>query len=207
MAFNYTRYLPQLETFHHSMLHIGRGVEIGTFDFTYNNIFSHVIFDTRNDWKLVFLHHGTGDILRIPVIPRYRFQIASDEKYREFLDYFQIKNRGKGQFSISAFINNMTQHIPERYVLNNQSRLAIERYDPIDRRNPGIYPIGIINWEENHALHPEWPDGLYHRSDENLEKTKQYWPEIYEVIVDMDISVRYGQNPGVNTDRLTEGLL
>lgn len=85
-------------------------MQIGTFEYTYNEIVSDAIFDTRDSelWKLVFIKRGHGDMLSIPIKKGYCFTIEGNEKYKEFADYFDI-GRGKGQFSIKDFVKQLNK--------------------------------------------------------------------------------------------------
>lgn len=178
-------------------------VQIGTFEYIYNEIVSDVIFDTRDSalWELVFIKRKYGDILSIPVKKGYCFTIEGNEKYKEFIDYFNIR-RGKGQFSIKTFINHLKSKIPTKYNLSDNVRERILEYDGIDVDNDGIFPIGIKNWDVVHANNPMLPKNKYHRSNNNLSKTRQLYPEIYLAIKDMDITIIYGKTCGENTEKI-----
>ena len=156
-----------------------QGIDIGTFDFKYNNIQSDVIFDTLTKWKLVFIKRGVGDVLEVPVEKGYRFTIDSSQKYREFIEYFEISGK-KGEFSINDFCQFLNSRVPENYQLSDLKRKMIIQYNRIDKEQDGIYPVGIINWELQHIKNPELPKDKYHRSKDNLLKTKQLYPEVYE---------------------------
>lgn len=182
------------------------GVSVGTFDHIYNNIQSSVIFDTRSNWgwKLIFIKKGIGTVLEIPVVKGYKFSIVGDETYQEFRSYFEISGE-KGIFSIKEFIQNLNKQIPQKYVLTDKARKVIIRYDKIDKDSEGIYPIGIVNWYAVHVNNPDLPDDKFHRTAENLAKTKELYPQIYMKIKDLDISIRYGENEGQRTKELREG--
>lgn len=97
MEFSYSGRVEGLKKFYLSMLKIN--VQIGTFEYIYNEVVLDAIFDTRDTelWKVVFIKRGQGDTLSIPIKKGYRFTIEGNEKYKEFVDYFGI-GRGKGQF-------------------------------------------------------------------------------------------------------------
>lgn len=113
----------------------------------------------------------------------------------------------RGAFSIADFSNSFSNTVPVNYVLNNKKREKIIRYDIIDNKSEGIYPIGLKNWELIHASNLELPSDKYHRSPENLMKTRELYPKIYAVIRDMDITVMYGKVPNENTSFLEEGII
>ena len=115
MEFFYSGSIEGLKIFYRSMLKIN--VQIGTFEYEYNDIVSDVIFDTRDSelWKMVFIKRGHGDTLSIPIKKGYRFTIEGNEKYKEFVDYFGI-GRGKGKFSIKDFVNHLNNRIPSEYI-------------------------------------------------------------------------------------------
>lgn len=151
-------------------------VDIGTFQHLYNNVRSNVIFDTSdvNGWKLVFIKCGEGTVLTIPILKGYLFAIQSNEKYREFIRYFKI-NGEKGSFHIKEFESNLEKQIPTTYNVSDKERITISTYR---NDHDGIYPIGIKNWELIHARDQNIPKGKFHRSSENLNKTKNLYPDI-----------------------------
>ena len=65
--------------------------------------------------------------------------------------------------------------------------------DKIDIDSEGIYPIGLKNWELIHAKNTKLPKDKFHRRPENLAKTKQLYPELYQATKDKDISIIYGR--------------
>lgn len=201
MEFYYSGSIEALKTFYLSMRKIN--VQIGTFEYTYNEIISDVIFDTRDSefWKLVFLKRDHGDTLSIPIKKGYRFTIEGNEKYKEFADYFGI-GRGKGQFSIKDFVKYLNNNIPPEYSLSDNVRRTILKYDRIDTDSDGIFPIGIINWEIVHAKNSILPKDKYHRTSKNLSKTRQLYPAIYLATADMDITIKYGMMPGEKTEKM-----
>lgn len=204
MSFNYQKYMNSIRTFHISMRNLN--VRIGTFEFTYNGVMSDVILDTRvPPWNLIFIKRNGHDTLTL-FVEGYCFIISGDRKYQEFIEYFNISG-DKGAFSIADFSNSFSNTVPVNYVLNNKKREKIIRYDIIDNKSEGIYPIGLKNWELIHASNPELPSDKYHRSPENLMKTRELYPKIYAVIRDMDITVMYGKVPNENTSSLEEGII
>jgi len=181
-------------------------VKIGTFDHEYNGVASSTIFDTRSSkgWKLIFIKLVAGKTLEIPIKPVYSFVLEGDEAYSRFKNYFGISGL-KGEFSIKEFINQFKSQIPPKYILNDKSRRAIARFDPIDRDSEGIYPIGTINWELVHAKNPNLDDKKYHRTTKNLEKTREFYPAIYKATKNMDLTIKYGIEPGKKTAALKTG--
>ena len=201
MGFYYSGRIEGLKSFYLSMIKIN--VQIGTFEYKYNGVVSDVIFDTRDLklWKLCFIKRGSGDTLLIPINKGYLFTIDGNEKYREFVDYFEI-GRGKGQFSIKKFVNHLSNKIPSKYILSDGLRNIILKYDKIDSNSDGIFPIGITNWEVVHAKNPNLPKDKYHRTNKNLSKTRQLYPKIYSAIKDMDITIIYGTVAGEKTEKM-----
>lgn len=198
VEFSYGGRIDALRKFYLSMHEMN--IQIGTFEFTYNKVASDVVFDTRASelWQLIFIKRGRGETLIIPIMKGYRFTIEGNKKYTDFANYFGI-GRGKGQFSIKDFVNYLNNRIPSEYRLSDNARKTILRYDKLDKDSDGIYPIGTINWEEAHAKNPMLPKDKYHRSSENLLKTKELYPEIYIATKDMDITIKYGVVPGEKT--------
>ncbi len=201
MEFSYSGRVEGLKNFYLSMLKIN--VQIGTFEYIYNEVVSDAIFDTRDTelWKVVFIKRGQGDTLSIPIKKGYRFTIEGNEKYKEFVDYFGI-GRGKGQFSIKDFVNHLNNKIPSEYILSDGVRKTVLNYDRIDNDSDGIFPIGIKNWEVAHAKNPLLPEDKYHRTNKNLSKTRQLYPAIYSATKDMDITIIYGTMPGEKTEKM-----
>lgn len=201
MEFSYSGSVEGLKKFYLSMLKID--VQIGTFEYIYNEVVSDAIFDTRDTelWKVVFIKRGQGDTLSIPIKKGYRFTIEGNEKYKEFVDYFGI-GRGKGQFSIKDFVNYLNNKIPSEYILSDSVRKTVLNYDRIDNDSDGIFPIGIKNWEVVHAKNPLLPEDKYHRTNKNLSKTRQLYPAIYSATKDMDITIIYGTMPGEKTEKM-----
>lgn len=198
MEFFYSGRIDALREFYLSMQEMN--VQIGTFEYSYNEVASDVVFDTRNSdsWKLIFIKRGSGDTLIIPIKKGYRFTIEGNQKYKDFTNYFGI-GRGKGQFSIKDFISYLCNQIPPKYRLSDNVRRTILMYDKLDNNSDGIYPIGIKNWDVVHAKNPMLPKEKFHRTSKNLLKTKELYPEIYSAIKDMDITIIYGLSPGEKT--------
>lgn len=193
-----------IKVFYLSIRHLN--IQIGTFEFAYNGITSDVIFDTRaTPWKLIFIKRSGQNAFTLSV-EGYHLIISGDRTYKEFIEYFNISGR-KGSFSIADFANSFSNAIPTSYVLDNQKREKIIRYDILDNKSEGIYPIGLKNWELIHANNPELPSDKYHRSPENLMKTRELYPKIYSVIKDMDITIMYGKVPNEKTPSLEKGII
>ncbi|MCL2312750.1 MAG: DUF6037 family protein [Firmicutes bacterium] len=205
MGFEYSGVVSALKSLYESMRKLN--VEIGTFEHKYNDVVSDAIFDTRNSsgWLLIFIKRGSGDLLQIPIKRGYRFSISGDDEYNAFKKYFEIGGR-KGQFSIKDFIYNLDNQVPSNYILNDIKRKAILRYDNFDKESNGIFPIGTINWLVRHAMNPKLSKDKFHRSKENLLKTRELYPDIYKATKDMDISIKYGQYPGENTEKIKAGI-
>lgn len=200
MPFEFRRRIQKLGDFYGSMR--AQHIDVGTFEHTYNGVNSHAILDTTGtEWRLIFIKDVIGDVLSVPILRGYVFAIIGDDAYWEFVRYFNI-NGTRGNFHIGDFIDNLITQIPSNYVLNDNRRETVNTYTNYDRNEPGIYPIGTINWQLQHVKHPEWPKDKYHRSDDNLRKTKQLYPNIYEATKDLDITIRYGQNSGQNTPNM-----
>lgn len=203
--FEYRKRLPELSDFYDSMRSLM--VQIGTFPHSYNGINSHAIFDTwHTPFVLIFIKHGFGDVLSIPINNSFTFTIKGNQQYTEFLDYFEIKNRSKGQFHIGKFTENLATQIPDNYHVTDSSRKIIYSYDPIDRDSNGIYPIGTKKWDEINALrHAKGLPDSGHRTAMNLEKTRNLYPDVYKIIRNMDISIVYGNTPNNRTSLIATG--
>lgn len=201
MGFSFSMKIYNLSEFYNSMR--GLNIQIGTFEHNYNDIISDVILDTRSieQWKLIFIKHGTGEALLIPLNKGYRFTIDGNKAYKDFITYFKIRG-GKGQFSIKDFITHFNIQVPLEYKLSDKKRNVIIKYDKIDSDSYGIYPVGLTNWEVAHAKNPDLPKDKYHRTNKNLLKTKELYPSIYEATKEMDISIIYGTTPGEKTDEI-----
>lgn len=201
--FYYSGYLEELKTLFYSMKELN--VDIATFKHSYKDVDSMVIFDTRNDWKLVFIKRLVGDTLEIPVERGYRFTIDGNLAYKEFIYYFGIGGQ-KGEFSINDFIIRFKKSIPSKYIINDEIRINLLKYDRIDHESEGIYPIRTINWEIVHAKNQKLNPKTFHRSSKNLEKTKQLYPYIYEKTKDMDLTIVYGVIPEAKTEEIKRGI-
>lgn len=202
--FSYVKKVPELQKLFFSMRRLD--VDIGTFKHKYNNVQSSVIFNTCNEtlWELVFMRHGQGDIFKAPVKRGYRFAIEGDEAYYQFRKYFEIGG-GKGMFSMNDFFGRLQRQIPESYILDDESRKMIMRYNPIDKQSSGIYPTGVINWVVVHARDPRIDPSKFHRTKENLLKTKQLYPALYQATKQMDLTIRYSEDAGELTTDLRNG--
>ena len=203
--YNYKSELQGLDIFYKSMKVLN--VRIGTFEFKYNKVESDVIFDTRytEQWYLVFIKRDFGNTLKIPINKGYKFTIIGNEKYREFINYFNIQG-GKGHFSIKEFKENLESVIPNQYIVTDNTRKQVIKYDRIDDDSEGIYPVGIKNCEEIHAKNPELPKEKYHRTNKNLEKTRELYPKIYDVTKDKDITIIYRREPSERTKSILSEL-
>ncbi|MCL2718705.1 MAG: DUF6037 family protein [Lachnospiraceae bacterium] len=201
--FYFSRKMEKLQNLYKSMRELN--VKIGVFTHVFNNIESSVIFDTRGDaWMLIFMKLILGDILEIPIKQGYIFTIDGDEKYKKFREYFEIAG-GRGVFSIGQFIEHFEKQVPQIYELNDNKRNEIMRYDRIDSQSEGIYPIGMKNWELIHAQNPTLQKDKFHRTPENLAKTRELYPIIFSATKNMDISIMYGIKPGNKTNSLVAG--
>ena len=201
MSFYYEAEIKKLRIFKKTMSKLK--VEIGTFEFQYNEILTDVIFDTRSSesWEIIFMKVGIGKTLTIPIKLGYKFTIDTSKKYQEFISFFNIKN-GKGKFSIKSFKNYFNENIPDEYKLSDNAREKIIKYNRIDTGSEGIYPISLKNWELIHAKNNKLPKDKFHRRLENLAKTKQLYPDLYEAIKDKDISVNYSTEIGGQTEQI-----
>ncbi len=201
MGFLFSGRIERLSLFYNSMRKLG--VQIGTFGHRYNDIVSDVLFDTRDmqQWNLVFIKHGNGETLFIPLNKGYRFTIDGNENYQKFITYFKIEG-GKGHFSIKDFMTHFNTQVPLEYKLTDKNRKIIIGYDKLDSDSDGIYPIGLTNWEVVHAKNPNLPNNKYHRTSKNLLKTKELYPSIYQAIREMDITIIYGTAPGEKTNQI-----
>lgn len=204
MGYLFRQHIEELKVFYGKMKEIN--VRIGTFSHSYNDINSEVIFDTRTDWKLLFMKKGGGDILEIPIEIGYIFTIDGNEAYRRFINYFGISGI-KGEFKINEFIARFKKAVPDKYILDDFKRDAILSYDKIDGKSDGKYPIKVINWEAVHAKNQTLDDKKYHRSPENLEKTRELYPELYLKTKDMDLTIVYGLQPGAKTSDIKKGII
>ena len=201
MSFCYEAEIKKLRIFKKTMSKLK--VEIGTFEFQYNEILTDVIFDTRNSesWEIIFMKVGIGKTLTIPIKLGYKFTIDTSKKYQEFISFFNIKN-SKGKFSIKSFKDYFNENIPDEYKLSDNTRKKIIKYDRIDMDSEVIYPISLTNWELIHAKNNKLPKDKFHRSSKNLAKTKQLYPDLYEAIKDKDISVNYSTEIGEHTEQI-----
>lgn len=202
--FSFVREVPELRNLYRSMKNLN--VDIGVFEHGYNGVLSSVIFDARDPggWELFFMRHGQGNVFKAPIKKGYRFSIEGDEMYHRFREYFEIGG-GKGVFSMNEFLECLKRRIPAAYVLDDESGKVILRYDPIDKQSNGIYPTGVINWAVVHAKKPQMDPTKFHRTNENLMKTKQLHPALYQATKDMDLTIRYSEEPGVKTKDLKGG--
>ena len=201
MSFCYEAEIKKLRIFKKTMSKLK--VEIGTFEFQYNEILTDVIFDTRNSesWEIIFMKVGIGKTLTIPIKLGYKFTIDTSKKYQEFISFFNIKN-SNGKFSIKSFKDYFNENISDEYKLSDNTRKKIIKYDRIDTDSEGIYPISLKNWELIHAKNNKLPKDKFHRSSKNLAKTKQLYPDLYEAIKDKDISVNYSTEIGEHTEQI-----
>lgn len=203
--FYYHKVLTGLKNFYKSMQI--QGIDVGTFCFEYNNVTADVIFNTLClPWKLIFIKRNEGKILEIEIKRGYVFSIETSLKFKEVRLFFNISGV-KGSFSINAFQKSLDNSIPFKYELTDKGRETILNYDKMDNKQPGIYPIGVINWALKHAMHPEWPPDKFHRTNENLMKTKQLYPSLYKATNHLDITIKYGNKPFKTTEKLKDGYL
>lgn len=188
--FHFSRKLDQLSVFHVSMRKLK--VDVGVFDYTYNGIESSVIFNTKTSpWRLVFMKNGVGDVLTIDINNGYKFTIDSYDKYNKFRAYFEIGGTA-GTFKITDFFNKLNDDIPSEYVLTRRNRQVIYEAGNYSKRGEdGIYPAYFMNWPEIHAKNPKLDPKKHHATKINHDKTKQLFPELYEEIKGLDISVVY----------------
>lgn len=169
-------------------------VSVSSFPFTYKNISVDAIFDTSsstNGWMLVFLKETDPKRIYIPIEKGYRLSIKGNEQYGRFKEFFKISSK-KGEFKISEFVARLKEQIPDNYTVTSETRRAYLKY--IDDEE-GEYPVSVKDWGKYHIRNPKAPNDKYHRTDENLLKTRNCYPEIYRVIKDKDISIVYGKTP------------
>ncbi|URZ02162.1 DUF6037 family protein [Clostridium felsineum] len=204
MEYLYSGLVEGLKDFYWSMRNIN--VRIGTFEHKYNTLSSDVIFDTRSldGWKLIFIKRIEGSVLEIQIKRGYRFTIEGNEEYNLFRKYFGISGN-KGEFSIKDFVSNLNRQVPFEYRITDEKRKTIIQYDKIDNKSKGIYPIGVTNWEVVHAKNSKLSKDIYHRTSENLEKTQELYPKIYECTKNLDITIIYGMKPNEKTKKIKMG--
>ena len=144
MSFYYEAEIKKLRTFKKTMLKLK--VEIGTFEFQYNEILTDVIFDTRSSesWEIIFMKVGIGKTLTIPIKLGYKFTIDTSKKYQEFISFFNIKN-GKGKFSIKSFKGYFNLFYS---ILYGDLLMSIYHQSVAYEENPGDSKSILAYWKE-----------------------------------------------------------
>lgn len=99
-------------------------------------------------------------------------------------------------------MNHLNNKIPSEYIFSDRVWKTVLNYDRIDNDSDGIFPIGITNWEVDHAKNPLQPEDKYHRTNKNLSKTRQLYPAIYSATKDMDITIIYRTMTGEKTEKM-----
>ena len=156
------------------------------------------------DNRATIIKRIDGIVLKIQIQRGYRFTIEGNFAYKQFREYFGIGG-AKGEFSIKDFVNHFSNQVPSEYLLSDKKRKIILRYDKLDNKSEGIYPIGIINWKIVHAKNPSLSNDRYHRTGKNLAKTKQLYPLIFEATKELDITIIYGKKSGEQTEDIKFG--
>ena len=186
---NRTKKLENLQMFHHGMKEIG--ARVATFDFEYNDISCSCIFQADYDkgFSLNFFKLISGDSLELKIHPGYRIDtfIEDEELYKKFWKFFDMKV-ADGGFTMRSFVENLDHSIPQTFNpdINIDRPVIAKKYDVEEKERP--YFLGFKNWE---VLRLKNPNLKGKRSKENLEKTQNMYPLIYEAIKDFDISVLY----------------
>lgn len=197
--------LDNLKSFSSSMKR--QNVEQAVFAHKYNNILSHVIVDIscRDGWNLIFVKHGDGKVLKLKVMVGFRVYVT-ESLFRDICEYFGIRKK-KGGFSTKEFFLQVNSQIPLNYVLSDENRKTVYEYRYRNDSDEGMYPIGLISWSEKNAKYRLKGAVEKHRTPYNLEKTKNLYPELYESIKDIDVSVKYGKNILKDTEKLMQGKI
>lgn len=206
MSYPYIYTNRQLIEFWKSMTTLG--VDIAVFNHKFNNVDSSCIFDIQrgNEFRLVFMNNGSlGETLVLPVNASIRWLVNTKEDRDKMKEYFGVVG-GSGCFDFKTVNDSFSYNIPSEYALTDESRKIILRYDKIDSKNgDGIYPIGLIDRNEQHRKNPNLPKDKYRQSPENALKTKTLYPPLYNLIKGLGeygVSVRYSMFPNEKTKNI-----
>lgn len=189
--------LVNLEILHNEMM--SQQFPVATFNFSYKNTEFSCIFDTTTEpYSIIFFKNISGTKLSINVYKGYIVDdfIGDKKQFWDFWNYFNLEKKN-GTFSLSDFYSYLNSQIPnffDRREHHNRATIAIVKdVEEMDK----IYFKGFINWEKVRAESGNETKG---RTRRNLEKTKLLYPEIYEAIKDLDISVRYSTKNTQNAE-------
>ena len=195
--------LDNLKSFSASMRR--QNVEQAVFTHKYNDIMSHVIVDIScgDGEDLIFVKHRAGEVLKMKVTVGACVYVT-EALFKDICEYFCIRKK-KGEFSLKEFFLHANYQIPPNYVLNEENRKNIYEFCYRKDKDEGLYPIGLISWSEKNAKYRLEGAVEKHRRPYNLIKTQNLYPNLYESIKDIDVSVKYGKNISKYTEKLMQG--
>lgn len=162
---------------------------ISVFDFTFNTISCSCIFDTTiSPFQLIFIKKITAMQFCLPVFPGFNVDLKhSANSFNNFCQFFELGLNGKS-FKLFPFFNKLISSIPK--TLNNLTdpqRSVIAKYKNVEDSDKLLF-WGLIDWN---TPKKDGSRKVGNRTEKNLVKTKLLYPELYELIKDENISVKY----------------
>lgn len=172
------------------------------FPFQKNKVKFDVYFDIKDSpFKLGFIAKNTNLSIWFDIQRGFIIDCRlSKEQYYLLCKILNLKKASEeNPFSTSAFFDEFNNAIPNKLQPLELYRdtiihVAINKYS-IEEPDK-LYYYGKIDWDLPQNI------GKGRRSNENLEKTRILYPEIYEIIKDKNISIKYTKDQSYNVFEL-----
>lgn len=157
------------------------------FPFKTNGVNFDIFFDIdKSPFKLMFLALNSNYQLSLDVMSGFLVNInLSKDQYYELVKLLNLKKDINNPFSPKNFFTQFDNQIPQNLInldKNQTNSLILKVYSDIEEKDK-LYYCGMTDWNnKNYGRH---------RTKENLEKTRLLYPDLYNLIVDKDISIKY----------------
>ncbi|MBR2112879.1 MAG: hypothetical protein IJ950_08190 [Helicobacter sp.] len=160
------------------------------FKYNHNTIELEILFDiNRNPFGLLIIKQYSNLTLLLDIKTGFELDVfLTREKYQVLREILEIKSGKTNSFSTKKFFEELNNAIPscvKEYKIDNNLRYIISQVKNLDKAHL-IYVKCLIDWSKT--------ESGKHVSDENREKTKYLYPDIFELIKDKNISVVYTNN-------------
>lgn len=152
------------------------------FDYTHNGIEFSVMFDTNEPFKLTFIKKRSTLYLILDVSNDYKINTYLGDRLQILKDMLELKD-GKTKFSTNKFFEEFNQRIPHEISNEKISKSTLSKIYNCEESDK-IYIKRLLDWDKH-------PKSGRNATPENHEKTRLFYPEIYERIKGKNVSVFY----------------
>ena len=181
--------LTNLEPLYNDILKNNKTYDV--FDYRHNNIEFSVLFDVqpKPNYTLIFIKKKSDLFLELKISPDFSLNTYLGDKLAVLLKMLELSN-GNTRFSTSEFFKEFNEKIPKtisQKIVSKKTLTKIYQCEEADN----VFIKELRDWDQYPLLNKTV-------SDENREKTRLLYPDIYESIKDKNISVFYTDKPSKN---------